>query len=267
MARFKRILITGAAGRLGSVLRKEIAHLAAALRLSDVEDLGRAAPNEEIVRCDLADREAVMALCKDVDAVIHMGAIASEASFAKILEPNIKGFYYVYEGCLAHGVRRVVWGSSNHAVGFHPRTDIIDAKCMPRPDGNYGIAKVFGEATAQYFWDKCGIETVSMRIGSCFPEPTDRRMLMTWLSYRDMVHLVERSLIAPMVGHTIVYGASDNEGLPWDNRYAAHLGYRPRDNAEVFRGKVEAATPEPDVTDPAVVRIGGGFAAADHVSD
>jgi uronate dehydrogenase len=267
MARFNRILITGAAGSLGSVLRKEIAHIADTVRVSDVEDLGDAAALEEVVQCDLCDTAAVMELTRDVDAVIHMGGVALEAPFGKIIGPNIEGFYYLYEGCRQNGVKRVVWGSSNHAIGYHSRLDIIDATAAPKPDGNYGISKVFGEATAQYFWDKCKIETVSIRIGSCFPEPVDRRMLSTWLSFGDMVHLVERSLLAPMVGHTIVYGASDNEGLMWNNRYAAHLGYRPKDNAETYRAKVEAATPEPDPQDPAVKFIGGGFAAADHMSD
>ena len=267
MAQFKRLLLTGASGGLGTLLRKEIAPMAEVMRLTNRHDMGEAGPNEEIVLCDLADKEAVMELTRDVDMVIHMGGVGRESTFEAILQSNYVGFYNLYEGCRKNGVKRVIWGSSNHAIGFYPRTEVIDASVTTRPDSNYGVSKVFGEGMAQYYWDKYGLESVSMRIGSCFPEPVDRRMLTTWFSYPDFVHMTERCLIAPRVEHTIIYGVSDNDMRLWDNHMAAHIGYRPKDNAEVFRAKVEAATEPYQRDDLTIAAHGGGFAAVGHFED
>jgi uronate dehydrogenase len=267
MARFKRLLITGAAGNLGKHLRGEIGHLTDRLRLSDVNDMGEAAPNEEIFQGDVADADLMMEVTRDVDMVIHLGGQSVEGTWESVLNSNIVGFYNMYEGCRKNGVRRLIWGSSNHAIGFYPREHVIDASVYPRPDSNYGVSKVFGEAVAQYYWDKFNFETVSVRIGSCFPKPLDRRMLTTWLSYPDFTHLIERCLIAPRVAHTIIYGVSDNNSKLWDNHMAAHIGFRPKDNAEVYRAEVEAAHPELDPNDTVVMRHGGGFAKAGHFED
>lgn len=264
---FKRLLLTGATGGLGTLLRKEVAHLTEVLRVTNRHDLGEVAANEEGVRCDLSDADAVMELTRDVDMVLHLGGVARENTFDAIVQSNVVGFYNLYEGCRKNGVRRVIWGSSNHAIGFYPRTQVIDASVTTRPDSNYGVSKVFGEAIAQYYWDKYGIETVSIRIGSCFPEPTDRRMLATWLSYPDFVHLIERCLAAPRVEHTIIYGVSNNDMCLWDNHMATHIGFRPKDNAEVFRSGLEASTPAPAHDDLLIAVHGGGFAAAGHFED
>jgi uronate dehydrogenase len=267
MAQFKRLLLTGASGALGTLLRREIAPMADVLRLTNRHDMGQAAPNEEIVQCDLSDRDAVMQLTRDVDMVIHMGGVGNENTFDAILQSNYVGFYNLFEACRKNGVRRVIWGSSNHAIGFYPRTQVIDAAVTPRPDSNYGVSKVFGEGMAQYYWDKYRLESVSVRIGSCFAEPRDRRMLTTWLSYPDFVHLVERCLTSPRVEHTIIYGVSDNDMRLWDNHMAAHIGYRPKDNAEVFRARIEAATKPYDRDDLTIAVHGGGFAANGHFED
>ncbi|MGI9475466.1 MAG: NAD-dependent epimerase/dehydratase family protein [Hyphomicrobiaceae bacterium] len=267
MARFNRLLITGAAGNLGRHLRKELAPLATHLRLSDIGDLGEAAPNEEIVQGNVADADLMMALTKDVDMVVHMGGQANEHTWETLLNANIVGLYNTYEGCRKNGVKRIVWPSSNHAIGFYPREQVIDASVYPRPDTNYGVTKVFGEGLAQYYWDKYGLESVSVRIGSCFPKPLDRRMLTTWLSYPDMTHLIERCLIAPRVAHTVIYGVSDNDMKLWDNHMAAHIGFRPKDNAEVYRAEIEAAHPEVAIDDARTARHGGQFAAAPHYED
>lgn len=265
--RYNRILLTGAAGNLGKVLRESLPAMCEHLRISDRDEMQDVAENEEAVVCDVADADAMMELTKDVDAVIHMGGQSIEGTWESVLNSNIIGFYNIYEGCRKNGVKRLVWGSSNHAIGFYPRTQVIDASVYPRPDTNYGVSKVFGEGVAQYYWDKYHFETVSIRIGSCFPEPMDRRMLATWLSPRDFQHLVERCLMAPRVEHTIVYGISDNNEKLWDNRLAAHLGYRPRDNAEDFREKVEAASEIKPIDDPMFKYDGGGFAGMPHFDD
>jgi uronate dehydrogenase len=191
------------------------------------------------------------------------GAVGAELPFAEILQSNVLGLTNLYEACRVNGVKRVIWASSNHAIGFYPRTQRIDAGVMPRPDSFYGVSKVYGEAVAQYYWDKFRLESVSIRIGSCFPKPTDIRMLSTWESYPDFVRLIECCLRAPRVEHTIVYGVSNNDSQLWDNRLAAHLGYRPEDNAEAFRPEVEAAAEfKPD--DSLVAVHGGSYAVAGH---
>ncbi|HSV46929.1 MAG TPA: NAD(P)-dependent oxidoreductase, partial [Ramlibacter sp.] len=165
---------------------------------------------------------------------------------------------HLYEGARRNGARRVVFASSNHVIGFHKQGDVIDADCARRPDGYYGLSKSYGEDLSRFYFDRYGIETACLRIGSSFPEPKDRRMLVTWLSYRDLGELVRACLFAPQLGHAIVYGVSDNRDKWWDNRLAAHIGYAPRDSSEQFRAKVEAQ-PAPDPADPANQFQGGGF--------
>ena len=260
--RYKRILLTGAAGGLGRVLREGLKPFAEKLRVSDREPLGAAKANEEVVSCDLADREAVLKLVDGVDAIVHLGGISVEAAWDPILQSNIVGLFNVYEAARKHGVKRVVFASSNHVVGFYKQTDRIDNTAPPRPDSLYGLSKAFGEDLSRYYFDRYGIETVCMRIGSSFPEVKDRRMLATFLSYRDLVELVRCALFAPDVGHTIVFGMSNNSRAWWDNSGAAHLGFKPRDSADDQRARVEAAQPPLPADHPAVVYQGGVFVAA-----
>lgn len=135
-----------------------------------------------------------------------------------------------------HGIRRVIYASSSHAVGYYPTTAHIDADSALRPDGLYGLSKCFGESLSRYYFDRFGIETVCLRIGSCFPEPRNARMLATYLSYDDFAELVRCALFTPRVGHTIVYGVSANRINWWDNSKAGHLGFVARDSADPFAG-------------------------------
>lgn len=259
---FNRLLLTGAAGGLGRVLRERMKPWCKTLRLSDVADMGAAQANEEVVRCDLADKPAIDALLKDVDALVHLGGVSVEGPWEPILAANIAGLHNTYEAARKHGVKRIVFASSNHAIGFHKQGEMLDVNAHPRPDGNYGVSKAFGEDLSRFYFDRYGIETVCMRIGSSFPEPRDRRMLITWLSYNDLTELVRCSLFAPKVGHTIVYGASNNRDKWWDNSGAAHLGWTPKDSSEPYRAKVEAASPALPEDDPAKIYQGGGFTKA-----
>jgi uronate dehydrogenase len=245
---FKRILLTGAAGGLGQVLRERIKPWAEVVRLSDVADLGAAGPGEELVQCDLADRQAVLALLEGVDAVLHFGGISTEKAFEPIMQANILGMANLYEALHKAGTRRVVFASSNHAIGYHRVTEVLDADSPTRPDSYYGLSKVFGEQLARYYFDRFGIETVCVRIGSSFPQPLDKRMMSTWLSYDDLTELLRCALFAPRVGHSIVYGMSDNDSVWWDNRLAAHLGYKPKDSSSRFAHLFpdSAAYPAPD---------------------
>jgi uronate dehydrogenase len=257
--RVKRLLLTGAGGALGRQLRPRLKACCDILRLSDRVDLGAAAPNEEVHRAELQDRSAMLALLEGVEAVVHLGGISVEGPFEPILQANIVGTYNLYEAARRHGARRIVYASSNHVTGFYRQDQVIDATMPLRPDGHYGLSKAFGENLAQFYFDRYGLETVSLRIGSSFPEPVDRRMLATWLSYDDLERLVLAALSAPVVGHSIVYGMSDNVGTWWDNTPARHLGYRPQDSSEPFRAALQARQPRLDLDDPAVRLQGGGF--------
>jgi len=256
-----RLLLTGAAGGLGRVLRQRLRPHASVMRLSDIAPMSPAGTAEEVIPCNLADKAAVDRLVRGCDAIVHLGGVSVERPFEEIMEANIKGVFHVYEGARRHGVKRVVFASSNHVIGFHKQGEILDADSPRRPDGYYGVSKSYGEDLSRLYFDRYGIETACLRIGSSFPEPRDRRMLITWLSYRDLTELVRCCLFAPRLGHTVVYGVSANRDRWWDNSKAAHLGFAPQDSSEPFRAKVEAQAPL-NPADPAAQYQGGAFVEA-----
>lgn len=257
--KFGRLLLTGAAGNLGQVLRSRLNAYCGVLRLSDRSDIGEAGAGEEIVIADLADKVGVHAMLQGVDAVVHMGGISTEQPWDQILAGNIVGAVNLYEAARLQGVKRIVFASSNHVTGYYRQDEVISPNTPPKPDGFYGLSKAFGEDLAQLYWHRWGIETVSLRIGSSLAEPKDRRMLATWLSHDDLERLVVAALTAPIVGHSIIYGASDNQTSWWDNTPARHIGYRPQDSSDVFRAEVEARQPTIDRNDPAALYQGGAF--------
>lgn len=258
---FKRLLLTGAAGGLGKVLRDRIKPWADIVVLSDIADLGEAREGEEIIQCDLSDKAAVMQLLEGVEAVLHFGGISTENTFENIVQANIIGTANLYEAAHKHGTRRIIFASSNHTVGFYRNTDYIDATAPTRPDSFYGVSKCFGEQLASYYYDRTGLETVCLRIGSSFPEPADRRMMVTWLSYDDLVEALRSSLFATRVGFTILFGTSDNDVAWWDNSKASHIGYRPKDSSKQFDGKFPDSGVYPD-PNSSVTYHGGAFALA-----
>ncbi|MEY4265804.1 MAG: hypothetical protein RIS90_339 [Pseudomonadota bacterium] len=253
-----RLLLTGAAGKLGRHLRLSLRPYAQQMRLSDIAPLDQAGPGEQVQPCQLADKQAVDRLVQGCNAIVHMGGLATEYPLEEILEANIKGVLHIYEGARRHGVERVVFASSNHVVGFHRQDEVLGTDCVRRPDSYYGLSKSFGEDVAQFYWNRHGIQSASLRIGSAFPEPKDRRMLHTWLSYRDLTELIRCCLYAPTLGHTVVFGMSDNRDPWWDNAGAAHLGFKPQDSAEPYRTEREK-TPALDAADPARIYQGGAF--------
>jgi uronate dehydrogenase len=265
--RFNRILLTGAAGRLGTQLRRGLAPLCAHLRVADRVEIADIRPNEEAVQFDLADMEATIRATEGVDAIVHFGGVSLERGWDAVLNGNIRGSYHIYEGARKHGVRRVVYASSVHAIGYHGVEDHIDANAPHRPDGLYGLSKCFAEDLGRLYWDKFGVETAALRIFSSFPEPADRRMLWSWLSFDDCIRLVAASLTAPRVGFTVAHGMSDNAVKTVDNRLAGHLGWQPQDTTEAFRAEVEARTPTPDPKAPAVMHLGGWFVDLGHPDD
>ncbi|AKF53080.1 NAD(P)-dependent oxidoreductase [Pseudomonas syringae] len=264
---FNRLLLTGAAGGLGKVLRETLRPYTKVLRLSDIAEMAPAVDgSEEVQVCDLADKNAVHQLVEGVDAIVHFGGVSVERPFEEILGANICGVFHIYEAARRHGVKRVIFASSNHVIGFYKQTETIDAHSPRRPDSYYGLSKSYGEDMASFYFDRYGIETVSIRIGSSFAEPQNRRMMSTWLSFADLTQLIERSLYTPDVGHTVVYGVSDNKTVWWDNRLASKLDYKPKDSSEVFREKVDAQ-PLPAADDPAMLYQGGAFVASGPFGD
>jgi len=220
--RFRRLLLTGAAGGLGRELRSRLKPYCENLRVSDRADLGVAGAGEEVRIVALEDRAAMRSLLADVDAVVHMGGVSVEGPFDPIVQANIVGVYNLYEAARIHGVKRVVYASSNHVTGFYRQDEVVSPDDPVRPDGLYGISKAFGENLSRFYFDRYGIETVCLRIGSSFPAPKDRRMLATWMSFDDLERLVVAGLTAPVVGHSVIYGMSDNRVVWWDNTSAAH---------------------------------------------
>ncbi len=244
------------------MLRERVKPWTEVLRISDLRDLGAACEGEEIMCCDLADREAVLRLVEDVDVVLHFGGISVEEKFAPIMQANILGLANLYEAVHKAGVKRVVYASSNHVTGFYRTTELIDADSPVRPDGFYGLSKCFGEALSRYYFDRFGIETVCLRIGSSFPEPRTARMMVTYLSYDDLVELVRCALLTPRVDHTIAFGVSDNATRWVDNSKAAHLGFRPKDSSQPFAHLFQPTGERPEPHDLASVYQGGPFILA-----
>ena len=256
---FRRLLLTGAAGNLGKQLRGKLAEWADIVRVSDIVPLTAEGAHEEVMQVDLADRAAVHALLEGVDALVHLGGISVEAPFDDILQANILGLYNVYSAAQKQGVKRIVYASSNHAVGFHPVTEVLDIDASHRPDGMYGLSKCFGEDLSRYYFDRFGLETVCLRIGSSFEQPKSPRMMVTYLSYRDFLELVRCSLFTNRVGHAIVYGVSDNPTLWVDNTKAAFLGFRPQDSSAEFAGLFPAKAPDTQMDDWTQRFQGGPF--------
>jgi uronate dehydrogenase len=260
----RTVLLTGAAGGLGTLMRERLPAYGYELRLFDLVPV-EGEPGA--ITADLADTDALREAVRGVDAIIHLAGISLESTFDKILHANIQGTYNLYEAARAEGVRRIVFASSNHAVGFTPRptgVPVPGASLIPvgtphRPDTFYGLSKCFGEDLASLYWDRHGLETVSIRIGSCFPEPTSVRMLSVWMSPGDCARLLHAALTAEDVGHTVVYGSSENTRLWWDLSSARALGYEPQDDSEPYAEKLIAEQGGLDPANPDHAHLGGHF--------
>ncbi len=259
----KRLLITGAAGGLGTTFRRLMKGQAEVLRLADIGPIENLEPHEEGVQCDLSYAQAVNDMVAGCDAILHFGGVSTEQPWEPILQANIVGVFNLYEAARAHGQPRILFASSNHAIGFHPTTERLDADSPLRPDSLYGVSKCFGEALARMYFDKYGQETLIVRIGSCFPEPKDYRMLSTWLGAEDFAALARRMFEVPVLGCPIIYGQSANAALWWDNGKTEFLGWRPEQSSEQWRAMILERDGAPDPDDPALKYQGGGFCQMD----
>ncbi|NND92626.1 MAG: NAD(P)-dependent oxidoreductase [Granulosicoccus sp.] len=258
-----KLVLTGAAGRLGSYLREPLTGLCDELVSTDIKhDIGKCYAGERYVQADLSKLEDMLAVMEGADQVVHFGAHGDEGPFNTILSANIIGAYNVWEAAFQHGIRRIVYASSIHAVGMHRKNEFIGTDAPHRPDSYYGLAKCFAEDLASLYWDKRQVESVCLRILSC-AQVNNARALGSWLSYEDLIQLVQQSINTPTTGFTVVYGVSNNDRVPVDNAKASFLGYRPRDNAEQFADQVLAQEPVHDPVSATYVYQGGPFASVE----
>jgi uronate dehydrogenase len=257
----KTILITGAAGDVGTHLRRELAGKYR-LRLSDKRPL-KPAKGETFVRADISRMADALRITRGVDAIVHLGGYSVEGPWQAILQANIIGCYHMFEAAHRNGVKRFLFPTSNHAVGFYRRDERIDHRVYPRPDSRYGVSKVFGEALGSLYADKYGMEVFLMRIGNVNPRPIDKRRLAIWFSPRDLAQLVTLGIEHPDIRFEIVYGVSGNRRIWYDNSNAARLGYKPQDDSEPFADEILAKERPGDAT--AETYQGGVFVVAEDI--
>ena len=253
----KTILMTGAAGGVATFLRRELAEYS--LRLSDVRVVTDLGDNETFVASDLTELEAVTAAAEGCDGIIHLGGMSDEQPWEDILNANIVGCHNVYEAARTQGVKRVIFASSNHAVGFYRRDETISVDVTTKPDTRYGVSKAFGEAMGSLYADKYGVGSLAIRIGNVDQRPADVRRLAIWLSPRDLAQLVRIGLEHPQIHFEIVYGMSDNTRSWWDNTNATRLGYQPQDRSENWAKEVMANGARDTDDDAAETYQGGTF--------
>jgi uronate dehydrogenase len=259
----KKILVTGAAGGIGTRMRKLLPALYPSIRWSDIRKPDDLKPGEEFVAADLSDYAAVEKLTAGIEGIVHFGGYSIEGSWDTILSANIIGCRNMYEAAYRNGVKRVVFASSNHAVGFYPRKRKIGVDVTARPDSRYGISKAFGEAMGAFYADKHGLRVTCLRIGNFGDVPVDERRLSIWLKPEDLVQLIQIGLEHPDIAFEIFYGASDNAAAWWDNSNAVKFGYRPIGKAEDYRGEAMAAQAKL-APDPIGDRYQGGSFTSDE---
>jgi uronate dehydrogenase len=242
------------------MLRPRLARPDRVLRLLDIQPL-KAGPGEEVVTASITDLAAVTQACDGVSAMIHLAARAGERPWEQIADVNIHGTYVAFEAARRAGVGRVIFASSNHAVGFTPRSALPAADyAFPAPDTYYGVSKVTGEALASLYHHRYGMEAICVRILSCAERPPTVRSLATWLSPGDAGRLFEACLTVPDPGYRVVYGVSRNTRGGWVSLDEARaLGYEPHDDAEAYAEQTLAEHGVPDPDDPVFDYLGGEF--------
>ncbi len=255
-----KVLLTGAAGSIGAVLARDLPSSGHRLRLLDSKPVA----GDDVVCADITDPAALAAAMTGVSAIVHLAAIPTEAPFADILRANLDGSYQVFEAARRAGVGRIVFASSNHAVGFTPRVPLAGVDVPPRPDTYYGLSKVFGEALGRLYSDRYGMAVACLRIGSFAQQPVTPRHLATWLSHGDAVRLVHACLSYPDLSYAVVYGISANTRAWWDLEPGRRLGYEPVDDAETYAAQIVAEHGEPDLSAQTEAFVGGEFTGPEY---
>ncbi len=251
------VLITGAAGDIGTRLRKLLRGIYPQLRASDIRKPAQLAGDEEFIAADLADYAQVQKIVAGIEGIVHLGGFSVEGDWDTIHRANIVGCYNLFEAAYRAGVKRVIFASSNHAVGFYPRSRRIGVDVTVRPDSRYGVSKAFGEALGALYADKHGLRVTCLRIGNVADAPVDERRLSIWIKPEDLAQLVRIGLQHPDIRYEIFYGVSDNAASWWDNSNARRFGYRPQGRAEDFRDQAMAAQKNL-APDPVAARFQGG---------
>lgn len=259
----QKVLITGAAGGVGTRLRKLLKGVYPQLRWSDIRTPGDLAADETFMLANLSDMAQVEKIVAGVDGIVHLGGYSIEGPWDTILQSNIVGTYNMFEAAYRAGVKRVVFASSNHAVGFYPRSQKIGVDLRVRPDSRYGVSKAFGEAVGALYAYKHGLSVTCLRIGNVGDAPIDQRRLAIWLNPDDLVQLIRIGLEHPDITFETFYGASDNEAAWWDNSNARRFGYKPKGKAENFRAQAMAAQAKLPA-DPVGDRYQGGAFCSDE---
>jgi uronate dehydrogenase len=258
----KTVLITGATGDVGTHLSRELAGKYK-LRLSDKRPL-KPPKGQTFIKADISKMSDALRITKGVDAIVHLGGYSVEGPWEGILQANIVGAYNVFEAARRNGVKRILFPTSNHAVGFYRRDQTIDHRVYIKPDSRYGVSKVFGEALGSLYADKYGMEIFMMRIGNVNPVPIDKRRLSIWFSPRDLAQLVSIGIDHPDIRFEIVYGISGNKRAWYDNSNAVRLGYRPQDDSESFAEEI-LKKEKPSADAIAEAHQGGIFCSAEDV--
>ncbi len=263
----KRVLLTGASGDIGTRLRKLLRPIYPELILSDLKTPANLGPDETFVPADLSKFNEVSHIVNGAEGIIHLGGFSVEGPWDTILNSNIIGAYNLYEAARQAGVRRIIFASSNHAVGFYPRSKTIAPDVTPLPDTRYGLSKMFGEGLAALYAYKHGIGTLAIRIGNVGDQPLDKRRLSIWLKTEDLVKLIRIGLEKPDLLYEIVYGMSDNDRAWWDNSRARELGYQPEGKSETFAAEVLEAEKARSVDEIAAFYQGGPFCSDEFDAD
>lgn len=261
----RQILITGAAGEIGCVLRAGLYDGRRKLRLLDIKPQAPARADEECVTADLADINALQQAARDVDCIVHLAGVPREGTWEAILPNNVIGTYNLFEAARKAGVKRVIFASSNHVIGYYRATQAVGVTEPERPDSRYGVSKAYGEALGRMYADKYGLEVACLRIGSFRARPEDARQLATWISHRDMVELTRCCIDAAAFHFLVLYGVSNNTRNRWQSPHAGEIGYRPQDNAEQYAAELESK--KPPAGDPAADFHGGAFCGLEFVGD
>ena len=259
----QRVLVTGAAGGIGSRLRKLLKGVYPRIRLSDIRKPADIGPDEEFIAADLSDYAQVEKITAGIDGIVHLGGISVEGPWDAIHKSNIVGCYNLFEAAYRTGVKRVVFASSNHAVGFYPRAQKIGVNVTVRPDSRYGVSKAFGEALGSLYADKHGLSVTCIRIGNVNDTPLDKRRLSIWVKPDDLAQLIRIGLEHADIRFEIFYGASNNEAGWWDNSNAHRFGYRPLGRSQDFQSQAMAAQ-EKLPNDPIGDRFQGGPYCSDE---
>jgi uronate dehydrogenase len=230
----KKILITGASGHLGGMLFRSLANLGYKNLVGTDLKKKNIGKNQKFILANLKNLKSITKITKGVNAIVHFGAIPIEDTQPNILQNNIIGTYNLFEAARINKVKRIIFASSNHAIGFHRRATKLNQYSNQRPDSHYGLSKAFGEELSRFYADKFNIKSMCIRIGSCLRVPEDRRHISTWISYSDLTQLVDIGINNKSIHHEIVYGASKNKKSWWNNSRAYQLGYKPTDSADRF---------------------------------